>query len=58
MGETTITMSSALESFFSVISTVMTTVAGNTVLMCMFCAPIVFVAISAVKKLRGGGRRR
>ena len=58
MGETTITMSSALESFFIVISTVMTTVAGNTVLMCMFCAPIVFVAISAVKKLRGGGRRR
>ena len=56
--ENTITMSSALESFFSVVGTVMTTVAGNTVLMCMFCAPIVFVAISAVKKLRGGGGRR
>lgn len=58
MGDTAVTMTSALESFFSVISTVMTTVAGNTVLMCMFCAPVVFVAISAVKKLRGGGRRR
>lgn len=52
-----ITMSSALESFFAVIGTVMTTVTGNTVLMCMFCAPIAFVAISAVKKLRGGRRR-
>ena len=57
MGETTVTMASALESFFSVIGTVMTTVTGNTVLMCMFCAPIAFVAISAVKKLRGGRRR-
>lgn len=44
-------MTAALSNFFDVVGSVMSTIEGNTVLMCMFCAPIVGVAISAVKKL-------
>lgn len=44
-------MTAALSNFFTVIGNVMSTIEGNSVLMCMFCAPIVGVAISAVKKL-------
>lgn len=46
------TMTTAVTSLMSVVSTVMTTIAGNETLMVFFCAGIVGIAIGVVKKLR------
>lgn len=46
------TMSTAVTSLMSVVSTVMTTITGNETLMVFFCAGIVGIAIGVVKKLR------
>lgn len=46
------TMSTAVADLMSVVSTVMTTITGNAVLMTFFCAGIVGIAIGVVKKLR------
>lgn len=48
-----ITMSDAISSVMSVVSTVMTTIQGNTVLMAFFCAGLVGVAVSIVRRLVG-----
>ena len=57
------TMTSAVGSLMEVVSTVMTTINGNSILLTFFCAGIVGIAIGVVKKLRakqqsdaGGGR--
>lgn len=47
-----VSMTEAVTSIMSVVSTVMTTIAGNAVLMTFFCASIVGVAIGIVKRLR------
>lgn len=47
-----VTMTDAVTSIMGVVSTVMTTITGNAVLMTFFCASIVGVAIGIVKKLR------
>lgn len=46
------TMSTAVTSLMSVVSTVMTTITGNEILMVFFCAGVVGIAIGVVKKLR------
>ena len=46
------TMTTAVTSFMSVVSTVMTTITGNETLMVFFCAGVVGIAIGVVKKLR------
>lgn len=46
------TMTTAVTSLMSVVSTVMTTIAGNETLMVFFCAGVVGIAIGLVKKLR------
>lgn len=46
------TMTSAVTSLMSVVSTVMTTITGNETLMVFFCAGVVGIAIGVVKKLR------
>lgn len=46
------TMSTAVTSLMSVVSTVMTTITGNETLMVFFCAGVVGIAIGVVKKLR------
>ena len=46
------TMTSAVESLMGVVSTVMTTITGNAILLTFFCAGIVGIAIGVVKKLR------
>ncbi|MFR7763537.1 MAG: hypothetical protein ACLU1S_10825 [Eubacterium sp.] len=46
------TMTTAVTSLMSVVSTVMTTIAGNETLMVFFCAGVVGIAIGVVKKLR------
>lgn len=46
------TMTTAVESLMGVVSTVMTTITGNTILLTFFCAGIVGIAIGVVKKLR------
>lgn len=47
-----VTMTDAVTSIMGVVSTVMTTITGNAVLMTFFCASIVGVAIGIVKRLR------
>lgn len=46
------TMTTAVTSLMSVVSTVMTTITGNETLMVFFCAGVVGIAIGVVKKLR------
>lgn len=46
------TMTTAVISLMSVVSTVMTTITGNETLMVFFCAGVVGIAIGVVKKLR------
>lgn len=48
----TVSMTEAVTSIMGVVSTVMTTITGNSVLMTFFCASIVGVAIGIVKRLR------
>ncbi|MCI6782169.1 MAG: hypothetical protein MR594_00870 [Lachnospiraceae bacterium] len=47
-----VSMTDAVTSLMGVVSTVMTTITGNAVLMTFFCAGIVGIAIAVVKKLR------
>lgn len=47
-----VSMTEAVTSIMGVVSTVMTTITGNPVLMTFFCASIVGVAIGIVKRLR------
>lgn len=49
-GEASLT--EAVTSIMSVVSTVMTTITGNAILLTFFCASIVGVAIAIVKRLR------
>lgn len=44
-------MTTALSNVLTIVGNVMTTIEGNSVLMAMFCAPLVGVAVSIVKKL-------
>ncbi len=46
------TMTSAVGSLMEVVSTVMTTITGNSILLTFFCAGIVGIAIGVVKNLR------
>lgn len=45
-------MTTAVGSLMDVVSTVMTTITGNGILLTFFCAGIVGIAIGVVKKLR------
>ena len=45
-------MTDAVSSLMGVVSTVMTTISGNSILLTFFCAGIVGIAIGVVKKLR------
>lgn len=45
-------LTEAVSSIMSVVTTVMTTITGNTILLTFFCASIVGVAIGIVKRLR------
>ena len=47
-----VSMTEAVTSIMGVVSTVMTTITGNAVIMTFFCASIVGVAIGIVKRLR------
>ena len=47
-----VSMTEAVTSIMGVVSTVMTTITGNAVLMTFFCASIVGVAIGIFKRLR------
>lgn len=49
---TSATLTSAVSDIMSVVSTVMSTITSNAILLTFFCASIVGVAIGIVKKLR------
>lgn len=46
------TMTTAVTSLMDVVSTVLTTITGNATLMVFFCAGVVGIAISVVRKLK------
>lgn len=46
------TMTTAVSSLMEVVSTVLTTITGNTTLMVFFCAGVVGIAIGVIRKLR------
>ena len=46
------TMTSAITEIMSVVTTVMSTITGNAILLTFFCASIVGIAIGIVKRLR------
>lgn len=46
------TMTTAVGSLMEVVTTVMTTIIGNQILLTFFCSGIVGIAIGVVKKLR------
>lgn len=46
------TLTTAVGSLMEVVSIVMTTITGNSILLTFFCASIVGIAIGVVKKLR------
>ena len=46
-------MTEAISNVMTVVSTVMSTIEGNTVLMAFFCAGLVGVAVSIVRRLVG-----
>lgn len=46
------TMTTAVTSLMDVVSTVLTTITGNTTLMVFFCAGVVGIAIGVVRKLK------
>lgn len=48
----TVTLTSAVSSIIDLIGDVMTTISGSSVLMAMFCVPIIYVAVRIVRKLR------
>ena len=45
-------MTTAVGSLMDVVSTVLTTITGNTTLMVFFCAGVVGIAIGVVRKLK------
>lgn len=49
---TTDVMTGAINNIMTVVSNVITTIAGNPVLMTFFCAGLVGVAIGLVKRLK------
>lgn len=51
-GMTTSGMNTAVEGIMGVVSTVVSTIAGNPILMIFFCSGLVGVAIGLVRKLR------
>lgn len=51
-GMTTTNMNSAIEGIMGIVSTVVSTIAGNPILMIFFCAGLVGVAIGIVRKLK------
>lgn len=46
------TMTTAVTSLMDVVSTVLTTITGNSTLMVFFCAGVVGIAIGVVRKLK------
>ena len=50
--EGAVTMANAVEDIFTVASSALTVVTGNTVLMTFFCAGIVGIGIGVVRKLK------
>lgn len=46
-------MTDAVGSVMAVVSNVMSTIEGNTLLMCFMTAPLIGIAVSIVRKLVG-----
>jgi hypothetical protein len=46
-------MTTAIESFMDVCTSMITTITGNATLMVFFCSGLAFTAVGLVKRLRG-----
>ena len=53
LAETGVTLTSAVSSIMGVVTTIMTTITSNTILMAFMCAGLIGIAIAVIKKLVG-----
>ena len=53
LAETGVTLTSAVSSIMGIVTTLMTTITSNAILMAFMCAGLIGVAIAVIKKLVG-----
>ena len=53
LAETGVTLTSAVSSIMGIVTTIMTTITSNTILMAFMCAGLIGIAIAVIKKLVG-----
>lgn len=53
LAESGVTITSAVTSIMGIVSTMMTTITSNPILMAFMCAGLIGIAIAVIKKLVG-----
>ena len=53
LAETGVTLTSAVSSIMGIVTSLMTTITSNAILMAFMCAGLIGVAIALIKKLVG-----
>lgn len=53
LAESGVTLTSAVSSIMGIVTTLMTTISSNAILMAFMCAGLIGVAIAVIKKLVG-----
>ena len=53
LAESGVTLTSAVSSIMGIVTTLMTTITSNAILMAFMCAGLIGVAIAVIKKLVG-----
>ena len=53
LAESGVTITSAVSSIMGIVSTMMTTITSNAILMAFMCAALIGIAIAVIKKLVG-----
>lgn len=53
LAESGVTITSAVTSIMGIVSTMMTTITSNSILMAFMCAGLIGIAIAVIKKLVG-----
>ena len=53
LAETGVTLTSAVSSIMGIVTSLMTTITSNAILMAFMCAGLIGVAIAVIKKLVG-----
>ena len=53
LAETGVTLTSAVSSIMGIVTSLMTTITSNAILMAFMCAGLIGIAIAVIKKLVG-----